>query len=224
MAASSGCVTVYQPLVALQRPIAINPQVANFQGLHLLVRCVSDENLKASQADRLCRNVSTLFTNQGATVEVEVPRDTASGVRAAASRGTPTKPELVMELKTRVLHEENSVLLWVLSIASATLLPAITDTSLSQDVTIRDGDGFLLVADALEARFVRYFSVAVWAVNGVLDLLVRSPSDRVTGTSVNKEVSKDLYGQLSQLVLHARLRSQVLGGFADRAPAPAPAK
>lgn len=224
-ASSSGCVTVYQPLVALQRPVAIDPQVTNFQGLRLLVRCVSDENLKPSQADRLCRNVSTLFTNQGATVELEVPRGNASAARdpAAKGAGASTKPDLVMELKSRLLHEENSALLWVLSIASATLLPAITDTSISQDVTIRDSDGFLLVADALQARFVRYFSVAVWAVNGVLDLLVREPSDRVTGNSVNKEVSKDLYGQLSQLVLHARLRSEVLGGFANRlAPAPAP--
>lgn len=223
-ASSSGCVTVYQPLVALQRPVAIDPQVANFQGLRLMVRCISDENLKPSQADRLCRNVGTLFTNQGATVDLEVPRGNASAAReprAKLDAGASAKPDLVMELKSRLLHEENSALLWVLSIASATLLPAITDTSISQDVTIRDSDGFLLVADALQARFVRYFSVAVWAVNGVLDLLVREPSDRVTGNSVNKEVSKDLYGQLSQLVLHARLRSEVLGGFANR-PTPAP--
>lgn len=209
-----GCVTVYQPLVAMQRPVVINPQAGNFQGLRMLVRCVPDENLKPFQADRLCRTVSTVFTNQGAQVEVEVPRGSAAPARGEAM----AKPELVMELKSRLLHEENSALLWVASILTATLVPAITDTSLSQDITIRDGDGFLLVADALQARFVRYFGLAVWAVNGLLDLLVRAPADRVTGSAINKEVSKDLYGQLSQLVLHARVRSEVLGGFAPPAP------
>ena len=221
--ASSGCVTVYQPLVALQQPVVINTQVANFKGLRLTVRCVPDDNLKPYMADRLCRNVGTLFTNQGAVVDVDVPKSSSSSSAASRpERPEGPKPDLVMELRSRLLHEENSTLLWLLSIMTATLVPAITDTSIAQDVAIRDSDGFLLVADSLQARFVRYFGIAVWAVNGLLDLIVRAPEDRVAGPAANKEVSKDFYGHLSQLLLHARVRSEVLGGFANRPPPKAP--
>lgn len=215
--AASGCVTVYQPLTGLQRPVVVDPSVGNFPGLRLLVRCPPSEHLEPLEADRLCRSVGTLFSNQGAQVELEVPRG-----RSARSREGLPKPDLVMDLTTRLLHEENSALLWVASIATGTLVPAITDTSIAQDVTVRDGDGFLLAVDSLQARFVRYMGVAVWAVNGLLDLLVRSPADRVTGNAVQPQVSKDFYGQLSQLVLHAQLRSTVLGGMAAPPASEAP--
>src|SRR5689334_13680851 len=71
---SSGCVTVYQPLVSLQRPVAVDPQLANFEGQRVLVRCIPGDYLQPNDAAQLCRNVRSLFTKQGAQVEVEVPR------------------------------------------------------------------------------------------------------------------------------------------------------
>src|SRR4051794_36806679 len=77
-ASSSGCVTVYHPLVSLQRPVAIDPQIANFEDVRLRVRCVPGDYLDAEASEALCRSVRTTFENQSAQVDTEVPRNGAS--------------------------------------------------------------------------------------------------------------------------------------------------
>ncbi len=49
----SGCVTVYEPLVSLQRPVVIDPEVGNFEGQHLLVRCIPGDYLRGRFQSRL---------------------------------------------------------------------------------------------------------------------------------------------------------------------------
>lgn len=205
----SGCMTVYQPLVSLQRPVSIDPQAPNFEGLRLHVRCVPGDYLKFEDAVRLCRHLRTLFTNQGAQVDTEVPRNGASG------RGweDAARPDLVIDLRSRLLHEDNNSLLWGISWLTFTLVPAIEEDTFSQEVTIRDADGFLLASDVMQGRFVRYFGLGVWGVNAALDLLVRPESERLTGDEANRDFSRDFYGQLSQLAFHARMRVMVLRGF-----------
>src|SRR4051812_34519019 len=105
---SSNCVTVYQPLVSLQRPVVVDPQIANFEGQRMLVRCVPGDYLQPDDAEQLCRNVRALFTNQGAHVDVEVPR---AGMSARDEEGG-AKADLIIDLKARRVHEENSALLW----------------------------------------------------------------------------------------------------------------
>jgi hypothetical protein len=207
-----GCVTTtYQPLVSLQRPIVVDPHVANFEGLRMLVRCVPGEALAPSDAELLCRRLRSLFQNQGAEVEVDVPR---GGVSARAEEAG-SKPHLIVDLKARALHEQDSKLLWILSALTLTLVPAVTEYTFAQDVTIRDTEGFVLATDSLQGRFVRYFGFGVWAVNGALDLVVRSEPEQLTGDGAQKEFSRDFYGQLSQLAFNAHMRSVVLRGFAD---------
>ena len=208
----SGCLTttVYQPLVSLQRPVIVDPQVTNFEGQRLLLRCVPGDYLGPEDSQLLCRRLRTLFTTQGAQVEVEAAyrgRASGGGEEGAA------RPDLIIDLRSRLLHEDNSTLLWVLSGLTLTLVPAITEYSFSQDVTIRDSNGFLLASDNLQARFVRYTGFSVWAVNGVLDLLVRSEAEKLGGDTANRDFSRDFYGQLSQLAFNAHTRSMVMRGF-----------
>lgn len=206
---SSGCVTVYQPLVSLQRPVVVDPRMANFEGQRVLVRCIPGDYLQPDNAEQLCRNVRSLFTNQGAQVDVEVPRP---GVSARDEQGEP-KADLIIDLKARLVHEESSALMGVLSGLTLTLVPSISEFTFAQEVTIRDSSGFQLASDTLQGRFVRYNGIGIWAVNGALDLLVRSDEEELTGDAAKKDFSRDFHRQLSQLAFNAHMRSLVMRGF-----------
>ena len=206
----SGCVTtVYQPLSSLQRPAIVDPRLANFEGMRLLVHCVPGDYLKASDADLLCRKVGALFRNQGAKVETNLRRHG----RSSRSPEAGAQPDLVVELSSRLLHKETSGPLWALTVLSLTLVPAFTEYSVAQDVSIRDASGFLLASDSLKARFIEYFGAGVWGVNWVLDTLVRPPEEELTGDAPARDFSRDFYAQLSQLAFNARVRSEVLRSF-----------
>ena len=211
----SGCVTVYQPLVSLQRPVPIDPQLANFQGQRFLIRCVSGEYLVPADAQRVCTKVRSLFSVQGAEVALEVPSE---GSPASAVQLEP-RPDLVIELRSRLLHRENSKLLWILSATTFTLVPTIAEYTFAQEVTIRDSAGFVLASDSLQGRFVKYFGLGVWAVNRVADFLVRAEDEKLTGNQAPQEFTRDFYRQISQLTFDAHMRSLVLRGFQ---PQPAP--
>jgi hypothetical protein len=210
----SGCVTVYQPLVSLQRPVAVDPQLANFQGQRVLVRCVSDADLAPADAMGLCLKLRSLFAVQGAEVEMQIP------VEGPAAGPAPPehRPDLTVELRSRRLHEGNSKLLWILSVATLTLVPTISEFTFAQEVTIRDRDGFVLAADSLQGRFLSYFGLGVWGVNATLDLLVRSKDEKVTGGQANREFTGDFYRQITQLAFDAHMRSLVLRGFQPGGP------
>lgn len=219
LATLSGCVTsVYQPLTSLQRPIVVDTEVANFEGLRLLVRCVPGDYVDRAGASLLCRNVATMFRNQGAHVDTDVPRKG----REASARDDEVKPDLVIDLKSRLLHEETNPPLRILSILTFTLAPTIEEYSFAQDVTIRDARGALLASDSLQGRIIRYGGFGVWAVNWILDLTVRPDEEELSGDAAKRDFSRDYYGQLTQLAFNARTRQVVLRGFEPVAtPTPA---
>ncbi|MGI5863817.1 MAG: hypothetical protein ACOX6T_17420 [Myxococcales bacterium] len=214
---------MYQPLASLQRPVVVDPRVANFQGLRMVVRCMPGEHFSPANASYLCRRLRNLFTNQGAQVELEVPEPGA--LLSGAEAGPPSAPpDLIVETRSRQVHYDNSKLLWAVSICTGTLVPAVTETTVALDVAVRGHDGALLAADTLQARFVRYTSVSVWTVNSLLNWLVRSDEEDLGDKTTRRDFSRDLYGQVSQLAFHAHMRSLVMRGFepaATRAPAPA---
>ncbi len=212
--ATSGCVTLYQPLTSLQRPVAVDPQLANFEGARFLLRCHPGKDLSASDAQKLCRGVGTSFRNQGAQVDVEIPRPG----RASRTFEEEEKPDLVIDVRSRLLHRENSSYQFLLAYVTLSIVPMVEEFSYAQDVTIRDRQGGLLAQDTYQARFIEYRGVGVWAVNWVADYAVRKKEDRVSGNVAARDFSSDLYGQLSQLAFNARVRQTVLGDF--RAPPP----
>lgn len=213
---AAGCVTVYQPVAALQRPVTVDPSAKNFDGTRILVRCVpSGDGADQGESEDLCNNMSALYANQGAKVDIEIPDEEGAGVNRGgeSDRRPDEKPDLIIELRARRVHNDNSPILWILCYASLTLIPAITEATFAQDVSIRDSEGFILVNDTLQARFIRYFGLAFWAANGLIDLIVRPKGEGLTGNNHKRDFSRDFHGQMSQLAFHAQLRSRVLKSF-----------
>ncbi len=212
----SGCVTTYQPLVSLQRPVAIDRRLPNFKGLRMTVRCLPGDNLEPADAVVLCRNVESLFSQQGAQVEVSTSAGGA-GERDPAQG----KPDVILELGSRVLQTENAGLLWPLFFLTGTMVPVITSQTVAQDVTVRDPLGFLLATESYQARFVSYMGLGVWGVNAALNLFVRAKEEEISEEASKHDFSRDLYDQLAQVAFHAHLRAQVMRGLPRAPPAPA---
>jgi hypothetical protein len=200
-----GCVHVYQPLLRLQDPVAVHPREGNFQGVRVLVSCIPGDFVDRVESEELCQHAGDLFTKQGAIVQTRTGPAPRPG---AETKGPP--PELQVDLSARQIYEENSTLLWLVSIGTLTLVPAISEYTFAQDVSIRDADGVLLASDSWQARFVRYFGFTTWAVNALLDLAFRTHAERLTGDAFEEEFSKDYYGQLTQMVFNAHARWALL--------------
>jgi hypothetical protein len=214
-------VTVYQPLVALQRPTAIDTDAQNFERQRMLIRCIPSDGLKPDDAQLLCGRLRTLFTSQGAQVEVEVPQRGGPPSNEAGA----AKPDLIVDLKGHLVNSQDNGLLWIVCALTFTLVPAVSEYTYAQDMTIRDANGFQLASDRVEARFVRYFGVGIWAVNSTLDLLVRSEDEKLTGEVSSKDFSRDFYRQISQVAFNASMRALVMRSFDDdplSRPAPTP--
>jgi hypothetical protein len=211
---SGGCVTVYQPLVGLQNPVAIEQRADNFKGLRLKINCLSGDYVDREDAQTLCRNTAKLLTNQGAIVRTGTTLGASSdedfGSRKSVRQGRASDVDLEIDLSARSLHEDNSALMWVISLGTLTLIPQISESTFAQDVSIRDANGFLLATENWQARFVRYFGVAIWAVNALLDLTLRKPAEKLTGDAQAQDFSRDFYLQLTQLVFNAKSRWAVL--------------
>jgi hypothetical protein len=212
--AATGCVvTVYQPMSGLHRPAVVDPRLPNLEDVRLTVRCVPGGLLNAQEAGALCQKVGLLFENQGATVT------TVAGDRSAGDTGTdaggddadgPPPTDLTLELRAREVHRANNPLGWALCIGSFTVIPAVTESTFAQDVAIRDASGFLLVSDTLEGRLVTRFGFGAWLGNELLDLTVRDDREDLTNGAAGRDLSADLYRQLSQLVFNAKMQWQVL--------------
>lgn len=211
-----GCVTTYEPLVGLSRPSVINPELANFEGVNLMVRCIPSDYTDTGDSEVLCNNVKLMLSNQGANVTTEVPEADLPPDDEAAK-----KPDLIMELQSRLVHSENSALVWALFYGTFTLFPAITDATFSQDVVLKDSEGFLLGQDKLEGRFTRYVSLLYWGINALADLILRPKEERITAGATKNDFSRDFYGQLSQATFHALMRQKVLKGFDEPPPSAA---
>lgn len=209
-APAAGCsVVTYHPVSGLQRPTAISVETSNLSGTRMLVRCLPSEALQQKAAQRLCERVRTLFANQGADVHTTMSRSPAQDEAAAKDE----RPDLVVEMRARLLHVDRHPWLAILSGLTLTLIPSIGGFTFAQDVVVLDGDGFQLASETLQGRFVSYFGVGVWAVNKTLDLLVRPDEEELTGDAAHRDFSADFYRQMSQVAFNARMRAQVMRAF-----------
>lgn len=190
--ALAGCVTVYQPLSGLNRPVALDPGLANFADTALVLRCLPGGALTAEEAETLCRKVGRLFENQGAQVTVR----SAGRIEDPDTPGEgPARAALSIELRAEIVHRDAKSLIfgpladWIWGYSA--------EITVRQEVRIRGADGFLLAQETLTGRFVQrlgFFSDA------------------------EERFSRDYYGRLSQLALDARIRQQVLAENADPGP------
>jgi hypothetical protein len=199
----------------LHRPVVVDPTLPNFDDVQLDVHCIPAGLLSGQEASALCAKVGTLFENQGARVRTHVSegREDDEGFEIdEEGEGTASdvpRTALSVVLRAREVHSSNDPLSWAFCFASFTLVPAITESTFAQEITIRDGSGSLLLSDTLEGRLVRRFGFGPWAGNAIADLL-RAEDDKLSGERASRALSDDLYTQLSQLVFNAKLHAQVL--------------
>jgi hypothetical protein len=186
-ALATGCVTIYQPLSGLHRPVAIDTSYANFDDVSVTFHCVPGDVIDEGDSQTLCRSLALLFENQGALVTT---RSTAGllpepdELTAEAEGKAPPETALNVRLESRLIHKEESRTAWPFPWPTVT-----TDYTFAQDISIRDETGFLLARDTLTGRFVRRFGFT---------------------SEAKKKFSADFYEQVSQLALNARMRRQVL--------------
>jgi hypothetical protein len=214
-ACASGCVTLYQPLVGLQRPVAVDAQSpVNFSETRVLVRCHPAEGV---EADVLCRNVRSSLSKQGAKVTTEIVRP--SGRAPATEEDAPA--QYVIDITSKLIDQDDSLLLGLLNVASFTLVPSWSATTYGQEIRVRDAQGFVLAQQSLQERFVTSFGLGIWGINAIIDLLIRPKADQVTGDGFKAEFTKDFHGHLAQLLHNARVRARVMNSFE---PEPLPQK
>jgi len=214
-----GCyVRVYQPLSGLHRPVVVDTQLPNFQDVHLTVRCVPGGLLLPQDANTLCQKVGTLFENQGAVVAT-VASATDEPDESDVPKDAPRPPtDLTLELRSREISRSDHLVSWLLFFGSFTLIPGVTESTFAQDVVIRDSTGFVLISDSLQGRIVIRQGFGSWAVNKLADAIARKKEDRLTGEAMNRDLSTDLYRQLSQLLFNAEMKWQVLRQVPSTSP------
>ncbi len=213
---TSGCVRVYQPMSGLHEPVLVDTRVANFQDVSLTVHCVPGDLLSRYEASALCRQVGRLFENQGAVVRtvttVGILDDGLQGDALSERPEGAVEPttDLTLEIRSRQVHKSHYPLSWVLSVGTFTLLPGVREATFAQDVTIRDEHGFLLVSDSLQGRLTERFGLGPWVGHKILDITVRDDDNKLTGDAAERELSTDMYGQLSQLTFNAKVQWMIL--------------
>ena len=213
-------VRVYQPISGLRHPVVVDPTAANFRDVNVSLRCERGDMLSRSEASKLCDRVATLFENQGAIVT----RADGSGFDDELEEPTEGIPlartDLSVVLEPRQVHEATYPLSYALCVVTFTLFPAISEETFAQDVEIRDGDGFLLLRESLKGRLVRRWGAGPWAGNWLADRTYRDKDERITGDAVNRDLSEDMYSQLSQMLFNAKIQWQVLQESAPEAGQP----
>lgn len=212
--AGSGCVNVYQPLVGLQNPVVVDTQSPNFAGLHVVVRCVPEDFLDERDAGILCTRMEELFVAQGATVKTISAKTKAADEE---EEGEPTEVEaplpedtITVELRAKKVNADTSALLWVFSILTVSLVPAMSEYTYVQEVVVRDRRGVRLASAELKGRLVRYYGLGAWAGTRLTNLIFRDDEEDITNRAFRQGISNDLYGQVSQMVFNARMRQRVL--------------
>ncbi len=213
----SGCVHVYQPLEGLHTPVVVDTSAANFTDVHLTVDCSPSSALGLADRSNLCRKIAVLFENQGATVQVIESKGRGgdgSSMLLSEDEGDTAEEvstDLLLELRSREVPKRNYALSTILCIATATLLPAVSESPFAIDVAVRDDGGFLLASETLEGRVVRRGGVGSWVGHRLADVALRGEAEKTTRDATDRALSEDLYGQLSQLVFNAKMQWQLLG-------------
>lgn len=208
-----GCVTIYDPQSALQRPVALDITRPNFEGMRIRVRCYSPNELVFDNtADTLCMHVATLMRNQGAEVDTEVLR----GPRAIPAPFDEA-PDLILELDGKLVHQEQNFVLTYISSITMTLIPTVVEETYEQTIVLRDARGAVLASERPRVRFITYLGVGIWVVNWILDVSSRKPEDRLTGDAPNRSFSRDFYGLVSQLAFNARVRQRLMQSVEEAA-------
>ena len=134
--------------------------------------------------------------------------DVEDSERSGAEPPTPDA-DLVLQVKSQRIAKGNSTLSWALCIATFSLVPAVDEEIFGLELQVRDGSGFLLAQESLKGRVIRRFGSVTYVGSRFMDWAARDKDERFRPDAAERELSADLYGQLTQLVFNARMRSLV---------------
>jgi len=205
----SGCVRVYHPLDGMYDPHVVDPRMPNFDDVSLTVRCLRVDGYPSSEDNsRLCQNVGTLFENQGAEVTVVAYLGEESFGDDDDEAPVDVTTDLALELRSRQVSTRFGGLSVLLCVVSGTLIPRVSEEIFAVDITVRDGDGFLLVEDSMKGRLVNRFGLGTWLVNKLVNL-GRDQEDRLNARNLSADLTSDLHRQLSQRLFDAKLQWRV---------------
>jgi hypothetical protein len=70
----------------------------------------------------------------------------------------------------------------------------------------------VLLSETRQARFIRYFGLAYWGINALMDLF-RPKDEKLIGNNHRRDFSRDFHQQVSQLTFNATMRERVLHSF-----------
>lgn len=218
---ATGCMRSYEPVSSVHRALVVDTEAPNFTDTHLNVHCVPRDLLINGRSNQLCRAVAQLFENQGAEVETisrwrPPATETADGVAAEPEEEEeeattpPRAVQLNVEIRARQLSKRAHPLSWLACLASFTVVPGIVETTFEQRVKVWDGENFPLLEDRSEGRILVRAGMGAWLSTRLLDQIWRKKQDRLVGMSVTKDLSKDLYTQLTQAVYRAKLLARTV--------------
>lgn len=207
-AAGSGCVTFYQPMRAIHRPVAVEASPRNFEGLRILVRCLSTDDFSTSDAGTLCSKIGEDLEKQGALVETYTPSRTDT-LEPDVFEGQ--RPDLTVEILSRNDHAYYYPLTWGACCVTCSLVPIMFERTDSQRIVVYGRDRSVLAEETYRERFVNYVGCSVWSVNWIADWIFRDDHQQVMDDAGKKQFTRDFYGQVRQLTMNARVRSEVLG-------------
>jgi hypothetical protein len=209
-ALANGCwyVTLYQPQKGIHRPIALERSPMTFAGLKVLVRCNASEDMSSDRASWMCGKIADDLERQGATVEWTTPSG-ARYVEQVTFDGA--RPDLTVEIESRRDHEYLNTMSCAASAVTCSLAPAVYEVTFSQRIVVFGKDRSVLAEETFRERFVNYWGCGVWSTNHVIDWLFRDDYDDIAGDDSDKRFSEAFYGQIRQMLLNARVRSEVLG-------------
>lgn len=210
LAAVSGCVTVYHPYSPLQRPVVLNLQNPNLEGLKIKLECIPSDFLVHYDAVSLCNQISKAVTAQGAeVVQLQVGKE-VENAGADSANAAPKPFDISIQLKSWQLFDKTNWWLVFPFLATLTFVPIQEEYAFATQMTIMSGTGFFLNSEIYQGRFVRYIGAGYWGVNLVFNELLRKEEDRIDDESIAFQFSSDLYRHVSQSAYNAKMRLELL--------------
>jgi hypothetical protein len=211
VSAAGGCstlVTVYEPQGGLRLPTRVERQAAPLSSTRVALRCLEMATsdplarlLAANETREICTRVSRALQQAGALVT------TVTNPQAEAA----TDPyDLYVDWQVRLEHEASSPWMAAASCLSCSLVPTIEQRTYVHRAVIRGRDRGVLHTHESRARFVDYDGCGIWLVTWLLDFL-RADEDKVGDPAARRRYSRDVYRQLTQSLVNARARSDLLG-------------
>lgn len=217
----AGCVHDYQPLSGLHEPVVVDTRLQNLAGLRVTTVCDRGDLLSRTENSQMCRYLGQLFENQGATV-INLTGGNTDMMDAPIEGEKVEEPttDLLVELRHRRIRKGHHPESWVLNYLTLYIVPGIRESTFAIDVTVRDGEGFMLEKRTLSGRIITRYGVAPWVVEKIVTNELKTGGEDPEEYTAEAQLSKDVFGQISQLVFNASVRRELLEARRDQAGGP----